>query len=411
MRHRDNESGQALIFVALSMAVLMGFMALAVDVGLLFRARRNMQIAADAAAAAAALNYLYYGSITTAQNAAISAAAANGVTITVHNINSPPSSGPYTATTAGAYFEVLPNRPVGTDFMGVISNTNSVTVGARAVAGTPTASNACVWIGNPTAQDTLHLQGSANLQASGCGIYVNSSSSKAVKITGNPTVNAAYFNINGGYTGHVTSPTAQTVNAPAQSNPLGTITGPTGLTAALGCTNTNNATTISGNYTAPGGVVCFPNAVTLSNGAALGAGLYVFFNGVTIPTGATVTVTGGTLDLYGVGSSAGTLNQASNSILNISAPTSPGTYNGIAIMQPASNTTQLQVQFGSNNQTLDGMIYAPGAEVFMQDNGGGVTATGVVADTMFIKSSSLTIPSYSAAHPTTTPLRAVTLVE
>jgi len=80
-------------------------------------------------------------------------------------------------------------------------------------------------------------------------------------------------------------------------------------------------------------------------------------------------------------------------------------------MQPASNATTLQVQFGSGNETLDGMIYAPGAEVYLQDNGGGVTATGVIADTMYIKSSSLTIPSYSAAHPTTTPLRAVTLVE
>jgi hypothetical protein len=148
------------------------------------------------------------------------------------------------------------------------------------------------------------------------------------------------------------------------------------------------------------------------NGATLGPGLYVFQNGVTIPTGATVTVNGGTLDLYGVGSSAGTLNQASNSILNITAPTSTTSpYNGIAILQPATNTTQLQVQFGSNNQTLDGIIYAPGAEVFLQDNGGGVTASGVVAGTMFIKSSTLNIPSYSGTHPTTTPFRTVTLVE
>ena len=48
-------------------------------------------------------------------------------------------------------------------------------------------------------------------------------------------------------------------------------------------------------------------------------------------------------------------------------------------MQPASNTTTpLQVQFGSNNEVLDGMIYAPGTQVYLQDNGGGVTATGVI---------------------------------
>jgi hypothetical protein len=95
----------------------------------------------------------------------------------------------------------------------------------------------------------------------------------------------------------------------------------------------------------------------------------------------------------------------------LSHPSQKGTYNAVAILQPASNTATLQVQFGSNNETLDGYIYAPGAEVFLQDNGGGVTASGVVANTMFVKSSSLTIPSYNAANPTTTPLRVVSLVE
>ena len=39
--------------------LLMAFLALAIDVGTLFRARRNMQIAADAAAVAGALDYKY----------------------------------------------------------------------------------------------------------------------------------------------------------------------------------------------------------------------------------------------------------------------------------------------------------------------------------------------------------------
>ena len=47
---------------ALSMTVLVGFLALAIDVGMLFRAKRNMQIAADAAAIAGALDYKYNGS-------------------------------------------------------------------------------------------------------------------------------------------------------------------------------------------------------------------------------------------------------------------------------------------------------------------------------------------------------------
>ncbi len=58
-----NEDGQTLVLTALCMTAMLGFMALAIDVGLLFRAKRNMQITADAVAVAAALDF-YYGNAT-----------------------------------------------------------------------------------------------------------------------------------------------------------------------------------------------------------------------------------------------------------------------------------------------------------------------------------------------------------
>ena len=82
-----NEDGQTLVLTALCMTAMLGFMALAIDVGLLFRARRNMQITADAVAVAAALDY-YYGYATNtnalshAQAAGQAAAVANGITTT-----------------------------------------------------------------------------------------------------------------------------------------------------------------------------------------------------------------------------------------------------------------------------------------------------------------------------------------
>jgi hypothetical protein len=109
---------------------------------------------------------------------------------------------------------------------------------------------------------------------------------------------------------------------------------------------------------------------------------------------------------------SGTLTQKSNSLLSIYAPAkTTSNANAIAILQPASNTNDLEVQFGSNNQVLDGFIYAPGAAVTLHDNGGGVTATGVVANTMFLKASSLTLPNYSSANLATTPLTQILLVE
>ena len=419
MDRRRTERGQALVLVCLSLVVMLGFVALACDVGLLFRARRNMQIAADAAATAATLDYLYNNSTTSAISAGKAAAAANGVTDgsggAVVTINDPPTSGPN--QTAG-FFEAIISTPSPTFFMGMFTHSSSMTVGARAVAGTPSASDSCIYIANLNASDVLHLQGSTTISTPGCGIYVNSSSSSAIKVTGNSTtITADSFTDYGGYSGHQTTPTGIATNAPAQSNPFGNITGPT-----LGdCTTPSAATAVNAGdaVTTAGGVVCFTNAVTLNNGVNMSGSqtgtVYVFENGVTIATGATVTfgsgsvgsaTNGATIDLYG-----GTLNQGSNSILNSYAPTS-GTYNGLSILQPLSNTTSpLQVQFGSNNETLDGIIYAPGVEVYLQDNGGGVTASGVFANTMFIKSSSLTIPSYSAANSSTTPLRVVSLVE
>jgi len=107
----------------------------------------------------------------------------------------------------------------------------------------------------------------------------------------------------------------------------------------------------------------------------------------------------------------GTLKQDSNSLLNIYAPTG-GSYDGIAILQPPSNTSILQVQFGSNNEVLDGYIYAPKGEVYLQDNGGGVTATGIVCNQLYDKASTLTVSrSYDKANPTTTLNRMLTLVE
>lgn len=51
---KKEESGQALILVALMMAVLMGFAALVVDVGMMYSERTSLQAAADAAALAGA---------------------------------------------------------------------------------------------------------------------------------------------------------------------------------------------------------------------------------------------------------------------------------------------------------------------------------------------------------------------
>lgn len=392
----------AMMMTVLAMSVLLGFMGLAVDVGTLFHVKRELQTAADAAAVAGTLEYLYTDSVSKATTYADNASAANGFTngsngvaVTVHD---PPADGPSKGN--ASFFEAIVSEPAPTYFMAMFGF-KSVTVAARAVAGVPTNNLACMWIMG-TGNVTLDLQGAYDIQAPGCGIYVNSPSASAFIDTGNGgIVNAAFLDVVGNSPpAHQTSPTATTVQAAPRTDPWGNFSG---ANPSSGCTTTSSATTVTGEVDGPGtnNVMCFTSAVTL-NGATLGPGTYLFENGVTVS--GTVTVNGGTLDVY-----SGTFNQG-NATLNISAPTT-GPYNGIAIMQPSTNTNQLQVQFGSSNQTLDGYIYAPGSQVYLQDHGGGVTATGLVAESFFDKASTVRIPSYDLAHPSTTPNRVITLVE
>ncbi len=57
------------------------------------------------------------------------------------------------------------------------------------------------------------------------------------------------------------------------------------------------------------------------------------------------------------------------------------------------------------------MIYAPKAQVYMQDHGGASLVTTIIADEIFDKSSDLTITNYNVVHGATSPLVNVALVE
>jgi Flp pilus assembly protein TadG len=435
-----DERGNVLILAALSMTALMGFVAMATDVGLLFRSRRNVQIAADAAAMAGALDVLYNRSVSSAQAAGKAASSANGFadvsdggTATV-SVTTPPADGP-NAGSAG-FVEAVVSAPRNTFFMAMFGF-KTMTVSARAVAGDPVAGQACIWLMAPSGNG-LNLQGSYDIEAPSCGVYVNSNTSDALNVTGGAgRFNAKFLDVVGNsILQHTTTPTAPTMKAPPRKSPWGNINGPDPSTGK-GCDFIDSTTTtLSGNIAGPGKgkTICYKNAVTINDatfgtgtlGTSIGtsvvtssAGTLVFGNDVTVTTGSTVTVFGGTLDFNN-----GSFSQNSNSTVNVISPRS-GAYNGIAIMEPASNTGSqcpkgggntppspcLQVQFGSNNQVLDGYIFAPATNVYLQDSGGGINATGIVAKTMYNKTSQITIPSYDAAHPSTTVNRVVTLVE
>lgn len=425
-----HETGQALVLTVLSMTVLIGFAGLAIDVGLLFRAKRHAQAAADAAAIAGATNLLYTASGVTAKAAGKAASSANGITDGVNGasvtVNVPPVNGP---NAGGAGFaEAIVMQPNPTIFMAAFSamfanndNLGTVSVGARAVAGTPGPSDSCVIVTNPTASDAMHLQGSFTVTAAKCGVTVDSNDANALYFTGaGGTLTAGSISVHGedgGQTGDATP--APILHAPPVSDPL-KLEGPVPPT---GCTSIDSSsTTVTGNYAGPGAgnAVCFTKAITLKN-VNLGNGIYVFENGMTLSGNVTTVTTtvdvggtnvpsGATLDIYG-----GSMGIDTNTVLNLTAP-AVGSTKGIALMEPPTNSSEMQIQFGNATGSLTGILYAPSAELYLQDSGGdksgGISlTTDLIVNTLYDKTATLTINGYSQTYPTVTPLLAVTLVE
>src|ERR1044072_3829426 len=97
MRRMRGESGQTVILVALCLTCILGFVGFATDVGVLLHAKRNLQIAADAAAIAGAKQINIDATHVTAAEYAASAqnGFTNGVNGTTVTPSYPAADGPH----------------------------------------------------------------------------------------------------------------------------------------------------------------------------------------------------------------------------------------------------------------------------------------------------------------------------
>lgn len=491
-----NEAGQSLVLSALLMCVVMGFMALAIDMGVTFRAQRRLQTQADAAAIAAALCGTYGGSFCTqyggtdVTSVAQGAAQNNGMPSATTASSSACSTSPcmqvhtspsYGQHANGGYFEVIIKQQSATPFMGTFgalfnggsSNNGPLTVGARAVAGM-VPGQTCLYLLNPTADKALYLKGNATLSAPNCSIQVNSNANDALCTTGGSgTITSQQILVVGeqGGSGNCNNQQSNVqTGGGAGKDPLANMVHPdTGCTSVYGWggsqtdtlavngsgqltltnPNTNATQTITGITFTPvsGGastnVACFEDKVSASGTIGTTTNeVFVFQNGLTTAGSGLVTFNG-TVEI-----SAGDF-QEQNSNVFINGPTglaSSQPYTGMALLVYSTGVTCsssvssmgtipsgdgcLQAQFGSGGSNacagnpsscslcttstgdpgIVGTIYAPKDVVYLQDNGGCVSATNVIADELWDKASDLTITNYNLVY-TTSPLDVVRLVE
>ena len=414
-RRVRGERGQALVLAALCVAILVGMLGFATDVGLLFIAKRNLQIAADSAARAGAaeLNYGDYASAAQTASALNGFTnGVNGVTVTVNPSGTSipsPLYGPYKGQ--AGYLEVAITQIKPTYFMKVF-HWNSMPVSARAV-GTLGNNPNCIYLLATSGTD-LTMSNGASISAPACGLLADSSSTSALSVTDGTSVAVSKVGIVGSeatQNGTVT-PTPVTGIAPF-SDPLAYLTPPP-YTGGSSCTADPGGSYQGGSTysvgpgsahstTQSGNTVCYTSLTLGGNGnkVTLNPGIYVVTGYLTFSSG---TILGGAGVMFYLPGTA-SLTIANGAIFNMTAPTS-GTYNGILFYQDRADTQAASIQ-GGGTSSLKGIFYFPAAALTLGNGSATTFYTPIVASTLTMYGgSAFTDDDYSTVNlssPLTSP--------
>jgi Putative Flp pilus-assembly TadE/G-like len=208
-------SGVALVLVALTISVLIGFVGLGVEAGLWYVIKRQNQTAADFAALSGAYELAagsaYYTAATTSGICGLARrdAARNGFTFrsfTCPN-SSPgctsPSSGhmcanhPPAGTSDNTKVEVILAQQQSSFFASLFIP--NVTIDTRAVATVNTSGVACDLALATSGSSTVKFNGTTSVNLTGCGIADNSSDPTSMDFTGNTTFQANWAQTVGNY--------------------------------------------------------------------------------------------------------------------------------------------------------------------------------------------------------------------
>ena len=450
MRRRNRQAGQALYLTAASLVVLMGFLGLGIDMGMLRYQKRIQQTAADAAAIAGAEEIPYSSS--GIPSAAQQAAADNGFsgaintgcpppaitslgTITV-TVNNPPCSGPHVGDSN--YVEAYVSELQPTYFMKIFG-VNSETVTARAVATMVSdtgGSPGCIYTLGPVGTGFgVKNSGTPSVDATSCDIFDN----------GNWTTNGAPVNIQAagiGVVGSSTNNGGGTVNPtptniPPFTDPLSWLPPPCSGSACTGgpsiqITNGGCGSTCSANVSCSGGLCSVApgtyGSISIQGSTVdFGAGTYVVDGNFTVNGNSTICdstntncsgmtsqpiATNGGVTFYITGSSS-SVNIDGTTNTYLAAPTT-GTYAGILFYQDPNDTSAATLS-GTSNSFYEGALYFPTAQL----NFGGTMTNTTAAYTVIVSfdlkifgTSNITINSdYSSLPGGVFPSKNAVLVE
>ena len=365
------QSGAVAILTALLLPLLLGFMALALDVGFVLLNKNQMQVAADAAALVAAGAIQHGQDVNAAVSLARSASQANGFTNGVdHAVVSVtiPPGGTEVFANDSHFVRVTVSQPVNAFLAWIFGITHTDTA-ATAVSGPAGSSLPCMLTLASAAPGALTIQGNGVVTATTCGMYVNSTSSSAMQLSGNVTVTSSTIQVAGDYTasGNVhTSPI--TTGAAITADPfIGLL-----MPVFSGCTYTNFSRSGNGNVTLNPGTYCGGISLTGNYTVVFSPGVYHLYGGGLNFAGNISPVSGVGVSFYNSGNTTtypfSPFNLSGNIAVNMSAPTT-GTYAGMLLMQNPLNTQTANIN-GNSSSVMAGNLYFPKNNLNLTGNSG-----------------------------------------
>lgn len=413
-----DESGQALVLTTVCLTLLMGTMALAIDVGYAQFEQRQLQIAADSAAIAAGLELGNCSNTVCANMKTAAAQALKEAGITTSTLTPTSSCTVSTSSSLAIVINVGPcvlgsttndpnygnthvaevvlTMPVKTIF-GAVIGIPTVNLTARAEAGDSWINTANSG-GNCIYTKSLSFNSSdGGFVLNNCGIYDNGN----LQTDNGDTVTASTFlyygswspnNCNNSCTWTLgSSETQPTHTTTAESDPLASLTAPSqpsASTTAGDTAPTSNVTLQPGYYS---------NTININSGITvnLTPGLYYFGNGASFNVSGTLectTCTGGAgVTLYFTG---GTIQPNSGATITLTAPSSSGVSNNdvanMLIWESTSDSSGLTIDASSANY-YNGVIYLPDGQLTLNSGSGTTinsasTATALDAQSIIVDS-------------------------
>jgi len=431
MKMLSDESGQYTIFLAFFLGILFfGIAALAIDAGMIYREKRMVQTAADAAALAASAEYSANSTSITSTAQAVAQQQPGGIIA---------SEVTATSVNGGADIVVTISHVTATTFFLKAFRSTPFTVGAMAEAST-VVPPVCDYAGT-----AINAYGTGCLRAAYCSAEANgpilvsgSGIINVCSVSSSSTITNSWSTLESpvpaGCSGNVTQNTA-TISDPLAGNvPSATANG-TGYSVSKCVSNyhpNNGGNTYSigptGSCTNNGG--CTPAAPVVQTLTISGQQISaVCFSGLDLANGNTITLTpglyiinGGTLEFDGgatVGGSGVTFYLTNGASVNFTggvtgtftAPTT-GPYNNILFYQDSGDTNAATFNGGASGG-FNGTLYFPAATALNVAGNAQITMNGILdtGGTLNVSGSACITNNYNPANIANPLLNAVKLVK